>query len=619
LFGSRERVALFLAADGRCQGCGVALEPGWHADHEEPWSRGGVTDVINGQALCPACNLRKGSTGAGMDLRVWQQEALDRFLSRRGNFLAVATPGAGKTTFAVTAATRLIEMDEITFVIVVVPTAHLRGQWASSAARSGLQLDHRFTNADGRPAKDFEGVAVTYQTVASQPALWRRLSTTQQTLVVFDEIHHAGDDENVAWGTALNEAFEHAARRLLLSGTPFRTDGSKIPFVEYDATGRAIPSYSYDYGKALRDGEVVRPIVFPAMDGEAKWRRSGEVTTTVVNLANTDKDTVPPALRAVLAPDGNWIPSVLGEANEALTKAREDTPDAAGLVIAASQEHAYQYAQLLQQISGETATVAVSDDPEASARIEGFARSSSRWIVAVQMVSEGVDIPRLAVGVYASRVRTQLFFIQVVGRFVRMRGPDDETMARLFIPTIDPLLTYARDIEKTVDAVIRDEENKVRERQRDDDGDGPAGPSLFSEVEVVGSSAATLHSTIASGESITPAEKARAEQVLAIAGGTIPRNVTPETIAIVLRLGGADSTPPAVPAQPGAKRLGDEKQEVRRLIRRKVGLLNLRTGREHKYIHAELNQMFGGTITTATLPQLMQRIDVLDRWLAGTE
>ena len=63
-FPSQSRVALFLAAQGRCAECGEALEPGWHADHVRPFRAGGPTQPANGQALCPRCNLRKGGRRA---------------------------------------------------------------------------------------------------------------------------------------------------------------------------------------------------------------------------------------------------------------------------------------------------------------------------------------------------------------------------------------------------------------------------------------------------------------------------------------------------------------------------------------------------------------------------
>ncbi len=553
------------------------------------------------------------------DLRDWQQEARERYHSRNGgteqNFLVVATPGAGKTTFALTIAEDLISQGTIEQIVVVAPTAHLRIQWSQASSKRGIQLDHRFVNANGVIGKDFDGVAVTYQAVASEPMLWRKLCSMKRTLVVFDEIHHAGEGDGQKWGPALKQAFEVARRRLLLSGTPFRTDGSAIPFVEYEE-GRAVPGYNYDYGMALTDGGVVRPAVFPAMDGESQWRRSGEIAVTSLALADTDEKTVPPALKAALDPNGQWIPSVLREADAALTQARIDTPDAGGLIVAFDQSAARSYAQILQNITGEEPAVAVSDEPEASRIIKGFADSERRWIVAVQMVAEGVDIPRLAVGVYASRIRTQMFFIQVAGRFVRLRGEDDETTARLFIPSIQPLLSYAQDIEKTVDAVLASEEKRVREIQENGDGETEEPLSLFPTFETVGSSQAVHHTTIASGESITPEEMNYAQSVMNRAGSA-PRGTTPEYVALILRAVGATTTVPSQnPVVETEKTpLADQKHDVRRLLRRKVGRYAVVANKPHEHIHAELNRHFRDTAKTATLENLLQRVALIDRWL----
>ncbi|MGW4723299.1 DEAD/DEAH box helicase [Streptomyces sp. NPDC004291] len=555
-------------------------------------------------------------------LREWQQEARERYHGRDGgpgnSFLVVATPGAGKTTFALTIAEDLISQGVISKIAVVVPTAHLRRQWSQAASRRGIQLDHRFVNANGAVGKDFDGVAVTYHAVASEPLLWRKLCSGRRTLVIFDEIHHAGEGDGQKWGPALKQAFELAERRLLLSGTPFRTDGTAIPFVDYEE-GRAVHGYNYDYGMALTDGGVVRPAVFPAMDGESKWRRSGEHEVTSLTLADTDEKTVPPALKAALDPNGQWIPSVLREADAALTQARIDTPDAGGLVVAFDQSAARAYTQILKDITGEDPAVAVSDEPEASQIIRDFADSDKRWIVAVQMVAEGVDIPRLAVGVYASRIRTRMFFIQVAGRFVRLRGEEDETTARLFIPSIQPLLTYAQEIEKTVDAVLASEEKRVREIQESDGGDPDEPLSLLPAFETVGSSQAVHHTTIASGESITPEEMNYAKNVMSRAGST-PRGLTPEYVALLLRTAGAGTDVPTQrPSSPDQAPLADQKHDVRRLLRRKVGRYSVVVNKPHQHIHADLNRHFGDDAKTATLDSLMKRIALVDRWLKEQE
>src|SRR5690606_19741506 len=415
-FNARERAALYLAADGKCMSCGAELEPGWHADHVDAYSRGGVTDVTNGQALCPTCNLMKGNKPVS-ELRAWQAEALEKFLRQTDDYLCVATPGAGKTRFALSAAQRLMERGEVQRVIVVVPTSHLRTQWAKAAHWDGIQLDSTYSNSIGALARDFDGTVITYAAVASAPLLYRKLTSDARTLVILDEIHHAGETRSS--GARIRMEFEPAVPRLALSGTPFRSDGTAIPFVRYDAEGRCLPSYVYDYGTALADGDnVVRQIEFPAFDGEARWLEATAAEARM-RLSDTDDATRAKAMMSALSPDGDWIPSVLRQADARLTLHREQVPDAGGLVVAADQFKARKYAAMLAQICGEEPTLAISDEPDASRRIAEFAAGSSRWIVAVAMVSEGVDIPRLAVGVYATNVTAELFFRQVVGRFVR--------------------------------------------------------------------------------------------------------------------------------------------------------------------------------------------------------
>jgi 5-methylcytosine-specific restriction endonuclease McrA len=52
---------LFVAAQGRCQACGAALDAHWEADHRVPWCRTARTNVFEMQALCRTCNRKKGA------------------------------------------------------------------------------------------------------------------------------------------------------------------------------------------------------------------------------------------------------------------------------------------------------------------------------------------------------------------------------------------------------------------------------------------------------------------------------------------------------------------------------------------------------------------------------
>jgi superfamily II DNA or RNA helicase len=372
----------------------------------------------------------------------------------RRDFLLVATPGAGKTTYALTVAAELLARREVAFLTIVTPTEHLKHQWAAAAARFGIAIDSAYRNAQGRAGADFAGVAVTYAQVAAHPALHRQRTENRRTLVIFDEIHHAGDA--MSWGDAVKEAFDPARRRLALTGTPFRSDANPIPFVTYtDEPGggkRSASDYVYGYGPALEDA-VVRPVIFLAYSGEMRWRtRVGDEITATLGTPMT-KDQIAQAWRTALDPAGEWVSRVLEAADKRLTEVRRGMPDAGGLVIAGDHDDARAYAGLLRGLTGKRPVVVLSDDKTASKKISAFAESGDRWMVAVRMVSEGVDIPRLAVGVYATSVSTALFFAQAVGRFVRARRRGET--ASVFLPSVPVLLSYAAELEAERDHVLR--------------------------------------------------------------------------------------------------------------------------------------------------------------------
>jgi superfamily II DNA or RNA helicase len=284
--------------------------------------------------------------GTAERLRAWQRAALEEYRRRAPrDFLAVATPGAGKTTFALQVATDLLAQRVVRRVTVVAPTEHLKAQWADAAARVGIRLDPTFRNAQGRHGASFDGVAVTYAQVAANPALHRARTKAGPTLVVLDEVHHAGDA--LSWGDAIRDAFEPATRRLSLTGTPFRSDTAAIPFVTYerdsDGIRRSRADHSYGYGDALRDG-VVRPVLFLAYTGSMRWRtRAGDEVSARLGEPLT-RDMVGQAWRTALDPSGEWVPAVLAAADRRLTEVRRQMPDAGGLVIATDQTSARAYA-----------------------------------------------------------------------------------------------------------------------------------------------------------------------------------------------------------------------------------------------------------------------------------
>ena len=428
------------------------------------WREQGVTiDTLSyiesAEATVPAATV-------GVRLRGWQREALARLeQSTSPDFLAVATPGAGKTTFALVAIRRALLAQKVRRCVIVVPTQHLKLQWAHAAERLHLHLDPEWTAGYGALPSDVHGVVVTYQQVAASPGALRDLVRT--SYAVLDEIHHAG--ETRSWGDGVRCAFGQAARRLCLSGTPFRSDQSTIPFVRYDGD-LAHPDYEYGYGEALKDRLVVRPVYFPRINGHMEWSAPGGIDCAATFDDPLTRDLANQRLRTALNAGGDWLPSVLMQAHAQLAHLRRTDATAAGLVIAMDQEHARAIADIMYERIGAYPTVATSEDPAASRKIADFALGSAPWIVAVRMVSEGVDIPRLRVGVYATNTVTELFFRQAVGRLVRWTGGPGRQAAYMLIPNDQRLRTFAA-------GIAEQRRHSLRKPSRDeDDGFGMRRP-----------------------------------------------------------------------------------------------------------------------------------------------
>jgi superfamily II DNA or RNA helicase len=382
----------------------------------------------------------------GRPLRSWQLEATEAVREHsEASFLASATPAAGKTTFGLHIAHRMLRAGFVTRVVVAGPTTHICRQWAADAARYGIDLEPNRPNSDGPESVDFHGVAVTYQTIAAGPVAHRAAAGRRPTLLIADEPHHMGDQ--AAWGLRTREAFDGARFRLLLSGTPFRSDNSAIPWVNYDDEGLSRADYAYGYPQALLD-RVCRPITFLPYDGEMEWVSDGRMRSADFDLALPALESAR-RLRTALNPDGEWMGEVLRDGDARLSEVRTDGhPDAGGLVIASDQDHARAIAARLEAVSGEQPELVMSEEPDASRRIAEFASSERRWLVSVLMVSEGVDIPRLRVGVYATAARTELFFRQVVGRFIRSTPRPRRQMSYLLMPADPRLKALAHEIEE---------------------------------------------------------------------------------------------------------------------------------------------------------------------------
>ncbi len=556
----------------------------------------------------------RAAWGTAKQLRAWQAAALaDYFASQPRDYLAVATPGAGKTSFALTLAANLFARREIDRVVVVAPTEHLKTQWAEAADKINIPIDPQFGSKQGRTSRDYKGIALTYAGVAANPLALRIRVEGFKTLVILDEVHHAGDA--LSWGDAVREAFEPAARRLALTGTPFRSDANPIPFIRYEPDGSGAlhsrADYAYGYGPALSDG-IVRPVLFMAYSGDMHWRtKAGDEVAARLGEPLT-RDLTNQALRTALDPSGSWMPAVLKAADHRLTEVRQHVPDAGGLVIATDQTHARAYADILRSITGRKPVLVLSDEAQSGRRISKFAASADRWMVAVRMVSEGVDVPRLTVGVYATMTATPLFFAQAVGRFVRARSKGET--ASVFLPSAPHLLRYAADMEVERDHALKprsdDESQLLVEAERTESepdadlDDEHSFAALASEAD--------FDRVVFDGGEFGLGAYSGSQDEMDYLG--IPGLLEPDQVKDLLRRHQASQVARGG-AEPPSYSTHGRLRELRKELNSLVAAWHHRTGKPHGVIHSALVSECGGPPSAvATEDELQQRIATIRVW-----
>ncbi len=558
-------------------------------------------------------------------LRPWQRAALGAYddADRSAGFLLTATPGAGKTAFALALAGRLLARRVIDRVVVVCPTDHLRTQWADAAGAVGLVLDPAMTNAQGPVPAGADGYVTTYAQVAGRPAIHAARCRRARTLVVLDEIHHAGD--GLSWGEATAEAFGDVHRRLCLTGTPFRTrPGERIPFVGYETDGdllRSVADFTYGYREALADG-VVRPVVFAAYTGVSRWRNSaGEVIAASLTDAGT-KSVEAAAWKTALDPSGGWVPHVIAAMDERITHLREiGMTDAAGIVLASDQDDARAYAKVVRRITGQAPALILSHDPTASKRIEAFRTSDQRIAVCVRMISEGVDIPRAACLAWMTSYRTPLFFAQAVGRVVRARGAGES--ATVFLPAVRPLVALAAELELERNHVMAPPAASA-------DGidpldlPAPAERDLVPAMVTLDSQAEFAH-ILHSGRAVTADAGAGGRCAGPITTEDeaflgLPGLLSPEQTAALLaqrdshlrrrvdaagRLHASDhgDEEPVAPETTGWRAAAALRREVNQL----VGRVAARTGAPHAKVHSQIRRAVPGPASAAAGPDVLER------------
>ena len=549
-FSRSERIALQAAAGGRCEECGADLAAGFHADHRLPFAAGGRTSLDNAQALCPECNRRKGarivdveSVAGGtapaafpaipspanaspaipswtLPLRPWQRNGVHvwRRLREQGmsNMTVTATPGSGKTALALFLACEELRAGRADLLVVVVPTKTLKTQWAQAAHRAGLHLTAGWGTARSLPLPTPTAALSPMPRSLPSPkpcsfcalgggswGFWMKSITARQA--------RPGEMLFTRRSKTRSPACAYPARPGAPTALPF-------PLCGATRTGDSLSDVSYRYAQALDDG-VLREAYFFALEARVLWLdERGERTATFADALG-ERDGAR-RLRAALDAQGDWLRSLLEQADAALTLARPGHPQAKGLAVAMDTLHARAVAHLLQQVTGEAPALALSDDPSSLATLERFRISPCRWLVVCKMAGEGYDLPDIRIVAWATNLTSEVAFRQIVGRALRMVPGLVHQDAQVFLPADPRLMAMARGLMG--EGHLRPRLGDTLIRGEDEEGGGPGlgeGASVGGSLFVPLSSRATGQSVVTGGAVVTSWALARARAMQAASAG----------------------------------------------------------------------------------------------------
>jgi len=589
IFSDTEKKKLFLIANGKCKLCSVELKKGWHADHIIPYSKGGKTILNNGQALCPKCNLKKSNKLSEIILRKWQDECFNKLLSIQNNrktFLCVAGVGSGKTTFSSYSANYFLKQNRFRNIIVISPRDAIKNAWSENFSINwDIELDSNYSFKYDW-SNIYNGISITYYALNEVNTLFLLNLIDDRTLIILDEIHHAA--ENKTWGDSVQKLGDKAGFVLMLSGTPYRSDNNKIPFVTYKKTSEKhyelISDFYYSYGESVKDN-VCCPVLFHKK-GSPKILTSTEVLELSYSEDLEESKRALNKAITVLKGGDCYVYSTFLEANKKLNEISDRRlKNYAGLIICNSVKDANTlYDRIVSNFGEEFVDIVTSQDSTSSKIIKSFSTSNKSWLISVNMVSEGVDIPRIRVIQYATNFTTLLYFIQVLGRGVRnfQIFENDIDCCHMYIPDYKELVDNAELIENEIRHIVEDIQKQEKERQERKLVN--VDNSLF---EMVLSADVSNNGEIFSGEHLDNSDMQQAE----ILGRRF--SATPETVVgIMTHLKKSNSVSrPEIKTivKKQHKTLSEKVKDARKQIHKLVGKISYKTEMDFGEIHSKLN------------------------------
>ena len=383
-----------------------------------------------------------------MKLRQWQAECIEIALTNYNtrnisHFLALATPGAGKTMMASELANQLLNNKLVDLVICFSPSSLVAKDFGESLQRvTQMQFDGKM---------GAKGNSITYQSLQYLDESFWQLFNRFRVFVIFDEIHHcAGSnlDNANAWGQQIILNIQNKAKyTLALTGTPWRSDEAPIVLSNYlQPTNKISCDYIYGLSDALRDNVCRIPQII-AVDNSNISVVNGEETKVFNSLKSLLNQSTAPYQGII--ENEKIIKYIITSAHKKLKSIRTFNPDAAGLIVASSVEHATKIAALMKACLNEKSTVVTYRENDPTAAIQQFRHSTNKWIISVGMISEGTNIPRLQVCCHLTNIKTEMHFRQILGRILRITGSANQE-AIMYMPAEPKLLEYAYRVKEDV-------------------------------------------------------------------------------------------------------------------------------------------------------------------------
>jgi superfamily II DNA or RNA helicase len=382
-----------------------------------------------------------------MKLRQWQAECINLALTQYRNgtphFLALATPGAGKTLMASELADQLLKNNMVDLIICFSPSSIVSQDFGESLQ---LKTQERFDGLIGA-----RGRSLTYQNLQYLDVNFWQLFERYRVFVIFDEIHHcAGSniDNANAWGEQIILNIQDKAKfTLALTGTPWRSDAGPIVLSNYMRPSNKIScDYVYGLSKAITD-DVCRVPQIIAIDNNNISVVDDVETKTFSSFKSLLMESVVPYQEII--ENEAVIKYVISSAQKKLSSIRTKNTDAAGLIVASSVEHARQISTLMKACFNDDSVVVTYRESEPTSIIQQFRHAQTKWIISVGMISEGTNIPRLQVCCHLTNIKTEMHFRQILGRILRITNSKNQE-AIMYMPAEPKLLEYAYRVKQDV-------------------------------------------------------------------------------------------------------------------------------------------------------------------------